>query len=686
MLGSPNVPGKSRGNRSSTTTKSSLKQVFDNFIKRAFDIVVSFIALIFLLPAFALVSILIHRDSRGPIFYKCPRMGKGGRPFIMHKFRTMYEEPKSYNGSRITYKEDERITPLGQWLRNTKINEWPQFWNVLVGEMSLVGPRPEDIEIATQWPEEISREILSVRPGITSPASILYHDEQNLLSKTNVMEKYLNDILPDKLRLDQLYVRNHSFVSDIDILFWTAVIFFPRISRTRIPESYLFAGPFYNLINRYISWFLIDLVISLIVTGLAILIWRLQGPLNWGAESIAILAIFMAVIFSGINSITGLNRIIWSKATLHDGLGLILSGSCVMVALLIMNILLPRFAWFPYPPLPMAMILFIGILAQAGFLLVRYRLRMIIELASRWLVWRKGTLAIGERVLIVGAGENFSIANWLLRRKEYHQIFSIVGVVDDDIPTSFGMRLEGCLVLGRLADIPSLVEKEKIEVIVFTTSKIPAEIKRYTRNLVKTSSVRLVFLDTISDIINRQLSLPLMSPEYELWSEDYLRFMSMHDSVTGLPNRTLFQDRLVHSIAMAKRYQTHPIVVFFNINGREQYESIGKDGWDTIVKGLIKNLQKFKRESDTLAFLGGCEFAFLFENIPDETAIHTVIMRLSSFLNQPVQAEDQVFQLPTTICVCQEISKYIELVEKKDREAILDYLVANRTVVKIANG
>ena len=150
----------------------------------------------------------------------------------MLKFRTMYERPSSYAGPPVTCQGDDRITPIGHWLRDTKINELPQLWNVLVGEMSLVGPRPEDIGIAMEWPEDVRVEILSVRPGITSPASIIYHDEEHKLSRANVMAEYVHGILPDKMRLDQLYVRNQSFTADLDIIGWTIAIFAPQIGKS----------------------------------------------------------------------------------------------------------------------------------------------------------------------------------------------------------------------------------------------------------------------------------------------------------------------------------------------------------------------------------------------------------------------------------------------------------------------
>ena len=118
-------------------------------------------------------------------------MGRGGRTFRILKFRTMYETPVSYSGPKVTAHDDPRVTPLGRWLRDTKLNELPQFWNVLKGDMSLVGPRPEDPDIAQSWPAAVRDEILSVRPGITSPASVLYRNEEALLCAEDVFRQYV---------------------------------------------------------------------------------------------------------------------------------------------------------------------------------------------------------------------------------------------------------------------------------------------------------------------------------------------------------------------------------------------------------------------------------------------------------------------------------------------------------------
>ena len=156
-------------------------EVLERIIRRTLDILVSFFGLLLLSPLFLYIGIRLKKDSPGPIFYRGPRAGRGGKTFGILKFRTMFETEHSYNGSRITAAGDERVTPFGKFLRDAKLNELPQLWNVLVGDMSLVGPRPEDPTIASQWEPAVRDLILSIRPGITSPASVLYRDEEKIL-------------------------------------------------------------------------------------------------------------------------------------------------------------------------------------------------------------------------------------------------------------------------------------------------------------------------------------------------------------------------------------------------------------------------------------------------------------------------------------------------------------------------
>ena len=180
-------------------------------------------------------------------FIGARRIGRNGLVYKMLKFRTMYETPRSYSGPRVTGKDDDRITHFGKWLRDTKLNELPQLWNVLIGEMSLVGPRPEDPSISKTWPREIAKELLSVRPGVTSPASILYRDEENMLHAGEIMRKYLHELSPDKMRLDQLYIRYRSFWLDLDVILWTILLLMPKIKAYSPPRTTPVYGANYAL-------------------------------------------------------------------------------------------------------------------------------------------------------------------------------------------------------------------------------------------------------------------------------------------------------------------------------------------------------------------------------------------------------------------------------------------------------
>ena len=484
---------------------TSLPPWWRNGIKRAFDVVASILGIILLSPFFLPVAILLRREGPGPIFYRGTRMGRNGKPFGIIKFRTMYERPESYRGPRVTAKGDGRITPLGKWLRDTKLNELPQLWNVLKGEMSLVGPRPEDPEIEKTWPREIRDEILSVRPGITSPASVLYRDEESLLPADGVMEVYFRDILPDKLRLDRLYVRNYSFLGDLDILLWTFMSLLPRIARQRVPESRLFAGPLYRFVQRRVSWFVLDLLICILAVTLSGVIVRLFAPINWGLLPLLALAVVLALLFSAVNAFLGLDRIIWSRAGAEDGLVLVFSNGVSFMILALLNILLDYHTWFSIPPLPTELIVLVGMFIFTGSLLARYRMRLLTSIASRWLTWRKQRGGFGERVLILGAGEGGQIVNWLLHRGSLRQAFKVVGMVDDD-PAKQGMRIDRCRVLGVSGDLSELVRKHDVGVILFTISNLPEDARRGLLKLCQIPGVRLVFMSDILGTIQTQLA------------------------------------------------------------------------------------------------------------------------------------------------------------------------------------
>lgn len=189
--------------------------------KRLFDIVCSGLGLLLLSPLLVAVAAWIKLDSRGPVMFRQERVGRHGKPFRIHKFRTMrVDAPKL--GPQITIGEDARITRSGRWLRASKVDELPQLWDVLRGAMSLVGPRPEVPRYVALYPAALREVVLSVRPGITDPASLSFRNESELLAKAADPEReYVEVVMPMKLGLAADYVRNASLMGDIRLILAT---------------------------------------------------------------------------------------------------------------------------------------------------------------------------------------------------------------------------------------------------------------------------------------------------------------------------------------------------------------------------------------------------------------------------------------------------------------------------------
>lgn len=199
-------------------------------MKRAFDIVAAGLGIVALSPLLLLVAALIKLDSRGPILFKQERIGKGFRPFLIYKFRTMVENAPEL-GRPLTYGTDPRITRIGNYLRASKIDELPQLWNVLKGDMSLVGPRPEVPPYVEVFRRDYE-EILKIRPGLTDWASLKYSDEAAFLGQfENPEGEYLRRLLPDKIRLAKEYVQRSSFGLDLRLILATVI----KLSKGRAP-------------------------------------------------------------------------------------------------------------------------------------------------------------------------------------------------------------------------------------------------------------------------------------------------------------------------------------------------------------------------------------------------------------------------------------------------------------------
>jgi lipopolysaccharide/colanic/teichoic acid biosynthesis glycosyltransferase len=184
--------------------------------------VIALLSLTFVSPILAAAAVAIKLSSPGPVLFRAPRVGRGGEPFTMFKLRTMHQGPVA-TGGRITASQDPRIFAVGAWLRRVKLDEVPQLANVALGQMALVGPRPEDPTIVSEHYTPLMRETLDVLPGLTSPGSLAYYaDEASLPASPEEAERlYLAEILPRKIALDLVYVRNRSSRYDAELIIRT---------------------------------------------------------------------------------------------------------------------------------------------------------------------------------------------------------------------------------------------------------------------------------------------------------------------------------------------------------------------------------------------------------------------------------------------------------------------------------
>jgi len=202
----------------------SWKNTVDRACRRALDLTASSIGLVLLSPLFALVALAVKLDSPGPILFRGQRAGRAGEPFRMIKFRTMVADA-AHKGPGITSAGDSRVTRVGRMLRRTKLDELPQLINVLRGDMSLVGPRPEDPAYVAGYTLE-QRRLLDVRPGITGPASVRFRNEEQLLRGEDWERLYRDQVLPAKLRIELDYLERRSVLNDLSIVMQTVIALF----------------------------------------------------------------------------------------------------------------------------------------------------------------------------------------------------------------------------------------------------------------------------------------------------------------------------------------------------------------------------------------------------------------------------------------------------------------------------
>ncbi len=192
-------------------------------IKRFFDIVFSALALLILAPVLVPVIIVLRFTGEGEVFYRQERLGFKNKPFYITKFATMLKDSPNMGTGEYTLQNDPRVLPMGSFLRKSKINEFPQFWDIFIGNMSFVGPRPQMIKVHESYPKEYEEVLAAVKPGLTGVASIIFRDEESIMSRAkNHALTFTHELIPYKAELESWYKNKQSFFGDLQLILITA--------------------------------------------------------------------------------------------------------------------------------------------------------------------------------------------------------------------------------------------------------------------------------------------------------------------------------------------------------------------------------------------------------------------------------------------------------------------------------
>lgn len=430
-------------------------------MKRLFDIVFSLIGLLLLSPIFAVIAVLIKLDTSGPVFFAQKRIGRNLKPFNLYKFRTMvHDAPKK--GPAITAGDAPRITRVGKFLRRTKIDELLQLWNVLKGDMSLVGPRPEVRRYVSKYRKEY-KEILKIRPGITDIASLTYNNEEAILKdKKDPEEYYIYVLLPEKIKLAMEYVRKASLLYDLKLILLT-------IFRLFYPHDPILKA--INIITPYRRPIVIglQLIIFIISNYLAFFI-RFDGNVPFFEFDLFLrylpILIFLRIIFLFSFS---LDRGLWRYASVRDLLNITAAAS--LGSLLFFFTVHYLLGETSYPRSIYIIDWFINIFLLGGIRL----LRRLHERAN-------GKQGDTKQVIVIGAG---NAAEMLLRDIEHSPFYpyKVTGLIDDN-PRKKGLKIRNVSILGTRKDLMTIVEREKPdEFLIAIPSASPSKLEGIVKDL-----------------------------------------------------------------------------------------------------------------------------------------------------------------------------------------------------------
>lgn len=433
--------------------------------KRIFDIVLSLFGLVLLWPVFLLIAALIKLDSKGPVFYRQIRIGRNGKPFNMLKFRTMMET-SHWSGPSLSPMNDPRVTNFGALLRRTKFNEFPQIINVLIGDMSMVGPRPEVPEFVEVYSEE-QRKVLSVRPGIVGPCQIYMRNEEELFEKgVNPKHFYIEQILPQKLKIDLEYVQKVSLHRDLFYVFygvWTTIT--GAITKRHFLEN-----------AEQIILLMCDCFLCAFSYAMAYFL-RMEGNLPY-VEQIILLDTLPYVVMARILTLAALgsyNSLI-QYVTLDE---IIRIGKGVVISTVIIIITTFLFGHRTHPRSVFAVDSFIIMMSLGGY-------RAIFRAARHRLEKKTSRAYAPKKVLIYGAGATGDLA---LRYLKMLGNTSVIAFVDDD-PRKIRKSFHGIKIAGNRYDIESLVRLHQVDEMLIAIRNMKAEDLAQIRLLCENAEIR----------------------------------------------------------------------------------------------------------------------------------------------------------------------------------------------------
>ncbi|OGP74490.1 MAG: hypothetical protein A2Y80_07895 [Deltaproteobacteria bacterium RBG_13_58_19] len=428
---------------------------------RMLDILISLLAVLLLLPFLPIVAFFIKIDSRGPVFYTCKRVGQGGKIFKMYKFRTMHEHP-GLRGPSVSPQGDPRVTRVGRVLRRLKLNEVPQFFNVLQGDMTLVGPRPEAPDLAQRYPEA-GRRIFSVKPGLVGPNQILGRNEEELYPPgVDPTKFYLEEILPKKMAVDLAYIEDKSFFKDLRYLFLgLKVTVTGTLSRRHLLDN-----------RGQLVLLLCDTALCLLSLSLSHYL-RYDWSPNRGAQMAFLKLLPWAVgLRIPVFIFFGFYHSLIRHFSYFDAKRIFQGVALTSLALAGVSSLSSGISGQSHEVYARS-VFFID-WSCLTFVLIGYR-----GILKKWYQRRGGndTHQSRKRVVIWGAGDAGELCIQYLRKSQY-PLYEVVGFIDDD-RTKKGKRLLGAKILGDRHHLPILTLLYNIQQIFVaihsaTTSELNA--------------------------------------------------------------------------------------------------------------------------------------------------------------------------------------------------------------------